>query len=299
MNQKIGAYLAFSALCLACTAELHAAPQGFEWFPRVPGPGDQLYLIANDPCHSTSPIAPLLDGMSADLLDTDAETAFIDLRYETDLFFCNLAPPIIQAVAIPRVIADTSIGTLYSYNEQISVDGETGETSGSNVTAWIESLPPVVAIPPAIVGTWFSSDHVEQGLLINMSAKRELIVGWTTYGADGKQRWFSGIAPTVADESSVTVALTDTGDGAFPGRPALNTPNAEWGSLTIEYVACGEIAVSWNPKPATGLAQGSATMQQLTLPHDAACDIEAYAAAVGKQLMIHTLDIAAEPAATK
>jgi hypothetical protein len=283
----------FTCLGMCISAPILAAPQGFEWFPRVPGPGDQLYLIVNDPCHSTSPIAPILETISVDFLDADSENAFLELQYETDLFFCNLAPPTIDAIAIPRQVDGVAVETLYSFNEQRIF--ENGQPTGSNITSWIESLPPAVAIPPAIAGTWFSATHAEQGLLINMTAKRELLVGWTTYGADGKQRWFSGIAPTVSDESTVTLTLTDTGDGAFAGQLPNDAPQQDWGTLTIEYAACGEIDVRWNPKANTGLQPGTATMQQLTLPHDAACDIEAYAAALGKPLTIHELDIETAP----
>lgn len=61
--------------------------------------------------------------------------------------------------------------------------------------------------------------------------------------------------------------------------------------MTIDYVSCREIEVSWAPNADTGLQPGSATMQQLTQPNDAACDIEAYAAALGLPLTIHELEI--------
>lgn len=228
-NNRRALFLAILGASVSLSA--HAAPQGFEWFPRVPGPGDQLYLIANDPCHSTSPIAPLLDKMSADLLDTDSETPFLELHYETDLFFCNTAPPSIDAVAIPRQIGKAPISTLYSFHEQQIY--EDGKPAGSNTTAWIESLPATVAIPPSVAGTWISSGHHEQGLIVNMNTKRELILGWVTYGADNKQRWFTGIAPTEPGKSSVKVSLTDTGDGKFAGTLPSDAPFKDWGSLTL------------------------------------------------------------------
>lgn len=291
MNRKM---LTLLALSLAAPLA-QATPQGFEWFPRIPGPKDPLYLIAVDPCHSDSLHGVLYDRVEASFLNPDGGD--LSFRYESDLMFCNGAPPSIRAIPIPRTIDDAAVERMTSTHVQYEYRFENGNIVQTDVdeVSWTENLPKPMAIPPSIAGTWFSADHAEQGILINMTAKRELLVGWTTYGADGKQRWFSGIAPTVVDESTVTLTLTDTGDGRFAGQLPNDAPQKDWGTLTIEYVACGEIAVQWTPKPDTGLTAGSATMQQLTQPHDAACDIEAYAATLGQALNIHELEIEALP----
>lgn len=290
---------ALLAACIGASISLpaFAVPQGFEWFPRVPGPDDPLYLIPVDPCHSPQMYAVDLDSLEASLPAAAPEGAALALRYQTFLAGCIGAPPMVRAVAIPDAVGDTQVVGLHATHVRETPRFENGQQVGTDVAEieWSEALPDRVAIPPSVAGTWFSPAHIEQGILINMTAKRELLVGWTTYGADGKQRWFSGIAPTVPDESTVTLTLTDTGDGAFAGQLPDDVAPEEWGTLTIEYVACGEIEVSWNPNAATGLQPGAATMQQLTQPHDAACDIEAYAAALGQPLTIHTLDIEAAP----
>lgn len=284
--------LLFACVSACVSLPALAAPQGFEWFPRAPGPDDPLYLIAIDPCNSTQIYAVALDSIESNL-DGDA----IAVRYETFLAGCIGAPPAVDAVAIPDTVGATTILGLHAIHAREVALFENGQQVGTELDEieWSEQLPQRASIPPAIAGTWFAPTHAEQGILINMTAKRELLVGWTTYGADGKQRWFSGIAPTVSDESTVIVALTDTGDGAFAGQLPNDAPQKDWGTLTIEYVACGEIEVSWNPKTNTGLQPGTATMQQLTQPHDAACDIEAYAAALGQPLTIHELEIETAP----
>lgn len=287
--------LLFACIGASVSCPALAVPQGFEWFPRVPGPDDPLYLLPIDPCHSTQAYAVSLDNLEASFLTP--ESGALAIRYETFLAGCIGAPPVVHAVAIPQEIDGAPVDGLFSTHVRSTPIFENGQQVDTvvNEIEWFETLPPRVAIPPSVSGTWFSPAHVEQGILINMTAKRELLVGWTTYGADGTQRWFSGIAPTVPDESTVTLTLTDTGDGAFAGELPNDAAPEEWGTLTIEYVACGEIEVSWNPKTTTGLQPGSATMQQLTQPHDAACDIEAYAAALGQPLTIHELDIETAP----
>lgn len=287
--------LLFACIGACISLPAFAAPQGFEWFPRVPGLDDPLYLIPVDPCHSTHVYAVELENIEAGF--PSPESGALEIRYETFLAGCIGAPPVLHAVAIPQEIDDAPVNGLHSSHVRRTAIFENGQQVDTivNEIEWSEALPSRVGIPPSISGTWFSPAHSEQGLLINMTAKREVLVGWTTYGSDGKQRWFSGIAPTVADESTVTLTLTDTGDGAFAGQPPVDTPNKDWGTLTIEYVGCGELEVSWNPKTFTGLQPGSATMQQLTQPHDAACNLESYAAALGQPLTIHELEIETAP----
>lgn len=268
--------LALLAVYLA-TPFAHAAPQGFEWFPRTPGLDDPIYLIFRPTCD----VQGVFGTPHIRLLD--AENGTWELNYTTTTEVC--LGHRVSAVRVPETIDGVPVNWLEFAESRLAGDGTITRAAFS----WGETLPARGPIPPAISGTWLSPGHREQGLLVNMSETGEIIVGWTTYGADGRQRWFSGIAAPASLAPSVTVTLWDTGDGAFAETKPNDAPATEWGTLTLDYEGCGKLRASWQPNADTGLQPGEASMQQLTPPRGAMCDITAYAAAHALQLDLREL----------
>lgn len=267
--------IATLALALACT-HVHA----LEWFPRQPGTGDTVYLLHTDPCGTGAVVG-------TPLLRFDAATGVAVLEFDTagaasDAASC--APgstPSVDAFAIPPAIDGSPIRRLV-----VDID------EGSNRAQTIRLTPPQrLGIPPSIVGTWNASGHVRQGFLITMTQRGELAVSWNTYDAEGNKAWYAGVAATDPASSEVSMALIDTSGGFFGEQPQLIPALKQFATVTLDYLGCGQMHMTWTPAAYTTHAPGEDIFTQLTAPHGDACNLQAWAEARGVALRIVEPDL--------
>lgn len=260
----------FCAVLLAAAAPAAAdvpIEEGLAWFPRVPGPGDQRYLIHTN--HCGDPVGVV--GPAASLSLVDADEGRWRLDYQADTLLCGTPPPFesLMAMAIPDAVDGVPVHVIDVVREHLSSDALDA--------SWTTRVPERVGVPPSIVGTWFAAGHAEQGFLITLTQHGEAAVSWNTYGGDGTQRWLSGVAPTAGDASTFSVPLVDTGTGTFAGMPQTPDAPTPWGSINVEYMECGMLQAAWAPDPEVGLPSGGAVFHQLTAPYGDPCDLEAWA----------------------
>lgn len=261
---RTGALLALlSPLCMASDpATTHPL------FPQNPAFGDQLYVLHPSDCQDPQAPAgpPTLNRHVAD----DGSISWT-LAYEVSASVCPGTPPphgTVHAFPLPAEVGTRPTDTLWIK----LVDVENNNTT----TWWPLPLPARTVVPPSVAGTWFAPTLVQQGLMLGYDADAHLSVSFNTYDADGTPRWHSGIAPIPQDDAAIVVPLSTIASGRFAGgTPA---PVTAWGTVELDYVACGEMLLHWSPDPATGLVAGSADLTQLTGSFSDTCDLDAWAA---------------------
>lgn len=271
-------------LCLAAQSA-----SAFDWFPRNPGALDQLYLVQRNNCDDFGVQIPV-DNVVLTLLD--AENGVVELSADSGGQICPLPPPWDSYVAVPIPAEIGGVQVRELVMKLTDLEGTVFEYS--------LPLPRRLGIPPSIAGTWFFPWHSEQGFLINVSrnpaGSADVAVTFNTYGADGMQRWHSGIAPIDATDPTLTIPLIDTGTGVFFGTATTPDEVKTSGEIAIEYLGCGELHLLWDPEPYTGLRGGGGRPTQLTQTYSDPCDLDGWMEQIGGQATVLDVEVTPVPA---
>lgn len=267
------------AVCIAtCAAPGLALAQS--WFPPYPAASDKEYVIYSDSCGEFPPAGtPVLR-----LLDASKGKWRLEINHNDQGGACLGTPPPgsarTYAFEIPDFLSHGGVSDVGV--KQVDVRHQFGAQVLSEQSTGVRRTSDANALPASIAGTWTLAGRAEQGLLINVTSSPlapAAAVSWNTYGADGTQRWISGIAPLPnGPRDSLSVELTDTGRGTFEGGNGGDATRT-WGRIELAYLACGRMTMRWQPESYTGLPAGETTLTQLTDSYVAPCDLAAYARA--------------------
>lgn len=249
--------------CLVVGAPVHA----LEFFPAEPGLGEKVYLIYSDSCGDNPPEGrPVMTAL-------DGGHGYWEFRLE--LVFdtiCFATPPEgsarVYAFEIPERIGGIPVHEIRTVT-RTSYMGDADE-----VVALLQRPLPA-PVPPSVTGAWHAESGREQGLLVTMDDTGGLVVNLATYDAQGAKAWYSGRAQ--GNFETVTIPLSDTGDGVFLGTSSSDVPARAWGEIDLTWLACGRMTMAWRPAAYTGLAAGETELMQLTSSYSAPCNLARYA----------------------
>jgi hypothetical protein len=266
------------AACLFLSPAIHASSiLGFplmepRLFPEYPSPRDKRYIGFYDHCGEggiTEPVrlVPRSNGIGYQL----------DLTVGESDFLCFATPPAfaktLHLVELPRNVPINHIYVTLTRFGQLLADEEIRV-----ISPW--------DIPPSIAGAWNNPLHPAQGVYFAFTrapngaaiAGEAITMTWTTYDAQGKPIWLTGISPIRSQSTtpnySVDIPLYATTGGRFPGRTDVPPALSVWGTARVEYLACDRLRLQWFPVDGTAFPPGAMELQQLIYSATNPCDLD-------------------------
>ena len=111
-------------------------------------------------------------------------------------------------------------------------------------------------------GSYFDPSHSGEGIIVQVLTNGVVVGMWFTYDKSGRQMWMQGTG--TIDGNTITIDNLSTTAGTIwgAGFDSNDTTTLPWGSLTMVFNGCGEVAVNY--VSTAGFGSGTLNMIRVT-----------------------------------
>lgn len=128
-----------------------------------------------------------------------------------------------------------------------------------------------LTITRGMTGAWYDPSTPGQGLfveVIDTNQRKEVVVAWFTFGADGNPHWMVGSGLPTDDR--VVLDLVERGSGTFAAIGNGEPPLRSWGQAELRFSSCDSAQLSY-ASALPGFGSGQIGLTRLTNLAGASC----------------------------